>query len=55
MSADSHLICHVNILEDIKNQDPVYFIVFIPCGFNLNKTNDEVKKLLLAKIMIGKN
>ena len=38
---DSHWIK----FEDIQNQDPD-FIVFIPCGFNLNKTNDEVKKLL---------
>ena len=38
---DSHWIK----FEDILNQDPE-FIVFIPCGFDLKKTNDEVKKLL---------
>jgi len=38
---DSHWIK----FEDIESQDPD-FIVFIPCGFNLNKTNDEVKKFL---------
>ena len=37
---DSHWIK----FEDIQNQDPD-FIVFIPCGFDLNKTNEEVKKL----------
>jgi len=41
IGVDSHWIK----FEDIQNQDPD-FIVFIPCGFNLNKTNDEVKKLL---------
>ena len=41
IGTDSHWIK----FEDIQNQDPD-FIVFIPCGFNLSKTNDEVKKLL---------
>ena len=41
IGVDSHWIK----FEDIQNQDPD-FIVFIPCGFNINKTNDEVKKLL---------
>ena len=42
IGVDSHWIK----FEDIKKQDPD-FIVFIPCGFNLDKTNDEVKKLLI--------
>ena len=41
IGADSHWIQ----FEDILTQDPD-LIVFIPCGFNLKKTNDEVKKLL---------
>ena len=41
IGVDSHWIN----FEDIQDQDPD-FIVFIPCGFNLSKTNDEVKKLL---------
>ena len=41
IGVDSHWIK----FEDIQSQDPD-FIVFIPCGLNLNKTNDEVKKLL---------
>ena len=41
IGVDSHWIK----FEDIQNQDPD-FIVFIPCGFNLNKTKDEVDKLL---------
>ena len=41
IGVDSHWIK----FEDIKNQDPD-IVVFIPCGFNLNKTNDEVRKLL---------
>ena len=41
IGTDSHWIK----FEDIKNQDPE-FIVFIPCGFNLNKTFKEVKKLI---------
>ncbi|MDC3071493.1 cobalamin-binding protein [Candidatus Pelagibacter sp.] len=41
IGVDSHWIK----FEDIQNQDPD-FIVFIPCGFNLDKTIDEVKKLL---------
>ena len=41
IGVDSHWIK----FEDIKNYDPD-FIVFIPCGFNLNKTKEEVEKLL---------
>jgi iron complex transport system substrate-binding protein len=41
IGVDSHWIK----FEDIQNYDPD-IIVFIPCGFDLNKTNDEVKKLL---------
>ncbi len=41
IGVDSHWIK----FEDIQNQDPD-FIIFMPCGFNLDKTNDEVKKLL---------
>ena len=41
IGTDSHWIK----FEDIQNQDPD-FIVFIPCGFDLKKTNYEVKKLL---------
>ncbi len=40
IGVDSHWIK----FEDIQSQDPD-FIVFIPCGYNLHKTNDEVKKL----------
>ena len=41
IGVDSHWIK----FEDIQNQDPE-FIVFIPCGFDLNKTFQEVKKLI---------
>ena len=37
IGVDSHWIK----FEDIQNQDPD-FIVFIPCGFDLNKTKDAL-------------
>ena len=41
---DSHLIK----FDEIQKYNPD-IIIFIPCGFNIKKTNDEVKNLLLPK------
>jgi len=41
---DSHWI----EFDEIKQQNPD-IIIFIPCGFDIKKTNDEVKKLLKPK------
>ena len=41
IGVDSHWIK----FEDIQKQDPD-FIIFIPCGFNLEKTKEEVIKLV---------
>lgn len=41
---DSHWI----EFDEIKKHNPD-IIIFIPCGFNIKKTNDEVKNLLLSK------
>ena len=41
---DSHWIK----FDEIKQQNPD-IIIFIPCGFDIKKTNDEVKKLLKPK------
>ena len=42
VGVDSHWIN----FEEVKKQDPD-FLIFIPCGFDLNKTKDEVEKFLI--------